>query len=59
MNDIIYGWVEFFLVILVAMIVFAGYTIVMVINKLVHWVNQRKRRKVTNTNRKVFEKNYD
>lgn len=59
MTDIIYGWVEFFLVILVAMIVFAGYTIVIVINKLVHWFNQRKRRKVTNTNRKVFEKNYD
>lgn len=59
MTDIIYGWVEFFLVILVAMIVFAGYTIVMVINKLVYWFNQRKRRKVTNTNRKVFEKNYD
>lgn len=43
MTDIIYGWIEFFLVILVAMIVFAGYAIVVVINKLVHWFNQRKR----------------
>lgn len=43
MTDISYGWIEFFLVISVAMIVFAGYTIVMVINKLVHWFKQRKR----------------
>ena len=59
MIDISYGWVEFFLVILVAIIVFAGYTIIMIISNLVYWFNQRKRRKVTNTNRKVFEKNYD
>lgn len=51
MIDISYGWVEFFLVILVAIIVFAGYTIIMVISNLVYWFNQRKRRKVTNTNR--------
>ena len=43
MTDISYGWTEFFLVILVALIVFAGYTIVMIINKLVHWFKQRKR----------------
>ena len=43
MTDIIYGWVEFFLVILVALIVLAGYTIIMVINNLVHWFKQRKR----------------
>lgn len=51
MTDINYGWVEFFLVILVAIIVFAGYTIIMVISNSVHWFNQRKRSKVTNTNR--------
>lgn len=51
MIDINYGWVEFFLVILVATIVFAVYTIVMVISNLVCWFNQRKRQKVTNTNR--------
>lgn len=59
MIDITYGWIEFFLVILVAIIVFAGYAIIMVISNLVYWFNQRKRSKVTNTNRMKQENKDD
>lgn len=59
MIDISYGWVEFFLVISVAIIVFTGYTIIMLISNLLYWFNQRKRSKVTNTNRMGAEKKDD